>query len=112
MDEEHNDGEDKDDAPDEHRPVHAGGRNLLVDGEEAHDERKGDVQQRDDVARDGEAAETPAGRWERLPTDALKKNAADGDEVRREEGGDEERDDGVEGRGAADVDNGENDGDA
>lgn len=112
LNEEYNGGKDNDDAPHKDRPVHAGGSDLPVDWEETHDERKRDVQQGYNVAWDREAAETPARWWQRLAANALDEDAADGDEVGAEERRDEQRDDGVEGCGAADVDDGQDDRDA
>ena len=111
LDEVDDDGEDDEDTPHEHRPVHADRSDLLGGREEAHGEGENNVQDGDNVDWDGEATHAPSGWWERLSTKALEEDAADGDKVGGEERRNEERDDGVEGRRAANVDKSEDDGD-
>jgi len=100
------------DAPNQDRPVHADGSDLLGSREEAHHEGEEDVDERDDVHRNSGTAHAPAAGRERLTAKTLEKNACDGDEVAGEERGDEQADDGVESSGRADIDQSEENGDA
>lgn len=101
-----------DDAPDKDGPVHGDGCDLLGDWEEAHDEGESNVSEGKHVHRDGEPSHAPPAGWERLAFETLEEDAADGDEVAREERRDEQADNGVEGSGRTDVDEGKKDSDA
>lgn len=96
----------EDDHPTVHNdtPVH---RLLLhggLQGEESEDEDGDQEGHRGDVDRHAKAAKRPAAWWEGFAAEPLEQDAADGDEVGRDQGGDGEGDDGAEGHGGADVD--------
>ena len=98
----------------EHRdtPIHRGGRDGRGQREESKHEQRRQEDQGRDVDRHSRASERPAARGERLPAEAAVDDAADGEDVGGHEGGDGDGVDSVEGHGRAEVDKGDEDGDA
>ena len=91
------------------RPVEIGRGYLHAIWPETPEERPDCVDEGGDVDWEAELAQCPAGVWQRLAAQALEGHAANGDEVGGHEGDRGEGEDGVEGDGAADVDQGHDD---
>ncbi len=88
----------------ERRPVHRLGRHGHLGREEGEEEAQQQVAHSEHVDGQAEAAEAPRPKRNVLAEQALADEEANGDEVRREEAGQQERDNGVEGRRRANVD--------
>ncbi len=99
---------DEDDA----RPVKVDRGDLHAVWPKTPEEGPDGVEEGGDVDREAPSAQRPArvGQW--LVTQAFESHAADGDDVRCHEGDGTEGEEGVEGDGAADVDQGHDDGEA
>lgn len=101
------DGEDSrkhDDRPVHTRRIHRG-----RDWEETRRGCCNDVSQCESVDGNAEAAKREAGVWQRRSADATLQNASDGERVREGRGACQQGDDGIEGRGAPEVDEREDD---
>ena len=103
--------EDEDAAVDDDTPIHRTRHDGRRKREEGKHEDRSEVAERGGVDDATVTSERPAAVGERLAADTLQEDAADGDHVGGDEGGNGDGCDGLEGDGAADVDEGEKDGD-
>jgi hypothetical protein len=92
-------------------PVHAVGRYRNRTGEQREDQNGQQPAERSNIDRGSGFSERPFAVGERFASQAFEQETADGDAVGGEQGGEIEREDGVEGGGRADVDEGEQDAD-